>query len=110
MYALGSLAVVGAIACSGGVSSDPAEPVDQELNRVYSGTLVVGEDIQPGTYKSVAAGFCYIARLSATENEYGTNIIDNYTFEQGDQVLLDVLATDYAVEIGRECNISRETP
>ena len=90
-----------AIAC-GGSSGNPVTE-----SNVYSGRLLVGTDIQPGTYQSVAEDFCYIARLSEFKDEYDSDIIENFIYEPGDSILLTIEPTDYAVDIDKGCAIPK---
>lgn len=61
-----------------------------------SGTFLVGEEIQPGTYRTGGtSGFCYWARLSGLSGEFG-DIITN-DFSEGPS-FVTIAETDVAFE------------
>lgn len=62
-----------------------------------SGVYLVGEDIQPGTYRSESSG-CYWARLSGTSGEF-SEIIANDNVEG--TAYVTIAATDVAFETSR---------
>lgn len=83
----------------------PKETVPSFLPK--DGTLLVGEDVKPGTYRATVPQVdgmpaelpsCYIARLRGTSGELG-DIISNQNRKPGDVVTLTIKATDDAVEI-----------
>ena len=59
-----------------------------------AGTYVVGEDIQPGSYRAKASPGCYWARLSSLNT---SDIIDNGNADG--PVAIDVLPSDRALEL-----------
>lgn len=59
-----------------------------------TGTYVVGEDIQPGTYRAEASPGCYWARLSSLDT---SDIIDNNNADG--PVVVEVLPSDKALEL-----------
>ena len=59
-----------------------------------TGTYVVGEDIEPGTYRAEASPGCYWARLSSLNT---SDIIDNNNADG--PVVIEVLASDKALEL-----------
>jgi flagellar biosynthesis GTPase FlhF len=75
-----------------GEASSAQEAVDQ--NTIPgTGTFVVGEDIQPGTYRAEAQEGCYWKRLSSLS---GDDIIDNNIADG--PVVVEIKATDKAFE------------
>lgn len=66
------------------------------------GTFVVGEDLQPGTYKSAGGDNCYWARLGSG----GADIIDNNI--GAGQAVVTVRPSDFALEVSR-CAPFRKT-
>lgn len=71
------------------------------------GTLLVGEDVKPGTYRATAPEMapgmgtanCYWARLRSTDGGLGAIIVNNLVTTVGGKVTLTIKATDQAVEI-----------
>ena len=82
-------------------ASAATKPGPQSAAGFGNGVHQVGVDIQPGTYASAGPAesgrSCYWARLRKTENEYGSNIIDNDVVREG-QALVTILASDWAFE------------
>lgn len=88
---------------------------------VYSGTLIVGKDLAPGTYLTHVAqdyffgredgGYCYVSRLNTATPDLGDvrtsydhaptgPILSDAAYrEVGQRVVLKILPTDKAVEI-----------
>ncbi|MBE1524397.1 hypothetical protein [Nesterenkonia lutea] len=61
-----------------------------------SGTFIVGEDIQPGTYRTDGgSGYCYWARLSGLSGEFGDIITNGLPDGQG---FVTIAETDVAFE------------
>ena len=75
--------------------SRAAAPVAQE------GTLEVGKDIRPGTYKGTVPADsigCYWARLKGTSGQL-EDVISNGLAQAGQRVIVTVKATDKAVQL-----------
>lgn len=77
-----------------------AAPVPDEPESSFDGdgTFVVGEDIQPGTYRNAGSSGCYWARLSGLSGEFG-DIITNGVGD-GPQVV-QIAADDAAFDTSR---------
>lgn len=60
------------------------------------GMYIVGEDIEPGTYKAAASPGCYWARLASGDT---SDIIDNDIVDG--PAVISVAASDYAVDVAR---------
>jgi hypothetical protein len=73
--------------------------------QAIAGTLLVGGNIQPGTYTGTATGQCYVERTAAQPDEFGMDIIDNANYAPGDSVLLNIDPSDWAVKVDRECGL-----
>jgi ribosomal protein L29 len=58
-----------------------------------TGTFVVGQDIEPGTYRAAASPGCYWARLKSLDT---SNIIDNQNADG--PVVVEILPSDKAFE------------
>lgn len=124
------LSCVAVVASSGsdttveGPASDPSvEEVDDttseeetaeeesENETLSAGTYVVGEDIEPGTYKTDGpaddsfSGMCYWARLSGLSGEFD-ELIANDAFEG--QTTVVVNEGDVALELTGECVWERQ--
>lgn len=84
------------------------EPENETLS---AGTYVVGEDIEPGTYKTDGpaddsfSGMCYWARLSGLSGEFD-ELIANDAFEG--QTTVVVNEGDVALELTGECVWERQ--
>lgn len=68
-----------------------------------TGTYVVGEDIQPGTYRGEASPGCYWARLSSLNT---SDIIDNNNADG--PVVIEVLPSDKALELSNCADLVRQ--
>jgi hypothetical protein len=68
-----------------------------------TGTYVVGEDIQPGTYRAKASPGCYWARLSSLDT---SDIIDNNNADG--PVVIEVLSSDKALELSNCADFVRQ--
>lgn len=64
-------------------------------NSFGSGTLLVGEQINPGTYSAPGGSNCYWERLSGTSGEFG-DIISNEWEPNNSQVLVTIRSSDVA--------------
>jgi hypothetical protein len=68
-----------------------------------TGTYVVGEDIQPGTYRGEASPGCYWARLASLDT---SDIIDNQNADG--PVVIEVLPSDKALELSSCADLVRQ--
>ncbi len=66
------------------------------------GTLMVGRDIHPGTWRGTAIGSCYWARLSGFSGEFG-DIITNNNVDEGAKFTITIKSTDKGLEIDSDC-------
>lgn len=60
------------------------------------GTYVVGDDVEPGTYRAAASSGCYWARLRSLDT---SDIIDNNNADG--PVVVEILPSDKAIEVAR---------
>lgn len=93
-------------------TEEPAEEEEESENEALSaGVYVVGEDIEPGTYKTDGpaddsfSGMCYWARLSGLSGEFD-ELIANDAFEG--QTTVVVNEGDVALELTGECEWERQ--
>jgi hypothetical protein len=66
------------------------------------GTLVVGKDIHPGTWRGTATGSCYWARTSGFTGSFG-EILANNNVSAGSKFTVTVKASDKGLELGADC-------
>lgn len=66
------------------------------------GMYIVGEDIEPGTYKADASPGCYWARLASGDT---SDIVDNDNVDG--PAVITIAASDYAVQVAR-CAVFRK--
>jgi hypothetical protein len=66
------------------------------------GTLVVGKDIHPGTWRGRATDNCYWARLSGFTGDLG-DILANDNVDAGDRFTITVKASDKGLHLGADC-------
>jgi len=62
------------------------------------GTLMVGKDIHPGSWRGTAAGSCYWARLSGFSGEFD-DILANDNVKSGAKFTITVKSADKGLEI-----------
>ena len=92
-------------------TEEPAEEEESENEALSAGVYVVGEDIEPGTYKTDGpaddsfSGMCYWARLSGLSGEFD-ELIANDAFEG--QTTVVVNEGDVALELTGECEWERQ--
>ena len=92
-------------------SEEETADVESENETLSAGTYVVGEDIEPGTYKTDGpaddsfSGMCYWARLSGLSGEFD-ELIANDAFEG--QTTVVVNEGDVALELTGECVWERQ--
>lgn len=85
-------------------TASPGVPVPSRKGPEYSppvpvkvpgdGTWLVGKQVKPGIYQSVAGPLCYWERLAGLSGKY-VDLIDNGGFRKG-PTLVEVLASDFA--------------
>ncbi len=82
--------------------AEAAKPAQPKASASFGdGTYVVGEDIQPGQYKTKGTGdLCYWARLKSTDGGFGAIIANNAS--TGGQPVVTIKKSDKAVET-RDC-------
>ncbi len=76
-------------------------PKSNRTNEEF-GTLMVGRDIHPGTWRGTATGSCYWARLSGFSGEFD-DIITNNNVDEGAKFTITIKSTDKGLEIGSDC-------
>ena len=92
-------------------SEEETAEEESENEALSAGTYVVGEDIEPGTYKTDGpaddsfSGMCYWARLSGLSGEFD-ELIANDAFEG--QTTVVVNEGDVALELTGECVWERQ--
>lgn len=92
-------------------SEEEAAEEESENETLSAGTYVVGEDIEPGTYRTDGpaddsfSGMCYWARLSGLSGEFD-ELIANDAFEG--QTTVEVNEGDVALELTGECVWERQ--
>ena len=92
-------------------SEEETAEEESENETLSAGTYVVGEDIEPGTYKTDGpaddsfSGMCYWARLSGLSGEFD-ELIANDAFEG--QTTVVVNEGDVALELTGECVWERQ--
>ncbi len=66
------------------------------------GTLMVGKDIHPGTWRGTATGSCYWARLSGFSGEFD-DILANDNVKSGAKFTITVKSSDKGLELQSDC-------
>ncbi len=70
-----------------------------------TGTLLVGVDVQPGTYRmTVTGGFCLVQRLSGFSGT-SDELIQQEAWDQGEQGFIEIASTDLAFRNDSDCGV-----
>jgi len=83
-------------ATAGKNSESSTSPSTSTPSGLGSGTLIVGKDIQPGTYKALASSFLGYWEREKDASGNVDSILANDNVNQGDQAVVTIAATDYA--------------
>lgn len=83
---------------------DDVQPLRPD-NPFPTGTLLVGVDVQPGTYRmTVTGGFCLVQRLSGFTGA-SSELIQQEAWEEGEQGFIEIASTDLAFRNDSDCGV-----